>query len=205
MIRPLPSAVIQQLRSLRGSGLALLLFALSGCSGSPFGEALSRSFSSGGSTTSPAGSSQAAPAAAAPAPAQQGGAGAPASPGAAGANNPTASNAAASAGDKAGKGSTPATSAAAASRTAASSSTKAAQPGAAGSTSPAGDSAAPPARPAPYRVTILLPQADAAAPAEVVTKALRAAGVPFEVETIERLGRTTTPQAPVSRPAPEPR
>jgi len=54
-------------------------------------------------------------------------------------------------------------------------------------------------------VTILLPQADAAAPAEVVTQALRAAGVPFEVETIERLGRATPPQAPVSRPAPEPR
>jgi hypothetical protein len=57
-------------------------------------------------------------------------------------------------------------------------------------------------------VTILLPQADSAAPAEVVTQALRAAGVPFEVETIERLGREGTPsvpQAPVSRPAPEPR
>jgi hypothetical protein len=53
-------------------------------------------------------------------------------------------------------------------------------------------------------VTILLPQADSAAPAEVVTQALRAAGVPFEVETIERLNRNT-PQAPVSRPAPEPR
>jgi hypothetical protein len=54
-------------------------------------------------------------------------------------------------------------------------------------------------------VTILLPQADSAAPAEVVTQALRAAGVPFEVETIERLSRSTTPEAPVSRPAPEPR
>jgi hypothetical protein len=54
-------------------------------------------------------------------------------------------------------------------------------------------------------VTILLPQADSAAPAEVVTQALRAAGVPFEVETIERLSRNTTPEAPVSRPAPEPR
>lgn len=64
---------------------------------------------------------------------------------------------------------------------------------------------AAPTRPAPYRVTILLPQADAAAPAEVVTQALRAAGVPFEVETIERLGRDSTPQAPVSRPAPAPR
>jgi hypothetical protein len=54
-------------------------------------------------------------------------------------------------------------------------------------------------------VTILLPEADASAPAEVVTQALRAAGVPFEVETIERLGRTASPQVPVSRPAPAPR
>jgi hypothetical protein len=36
---------------------------------------------------------------------------------------------------------------------------------------------APAVRPAPYRVTIRLPLADPSAPAEVVTKALRAAGV----------------------------
>lgn len=41
--------------------------------------------------------------------------------------------------------------------------------------------------PAPYRVTIKLPSADPSAPAEVVTRALRAAGVSFEVETIERV------------------
>ena len=41
---------------------------------------------------------------------------------------------------------------------------------------------------APYRVTLTLPGADPSAPAEVVTRALRAAGVPFEVETIERIG-----------------
>ena len=41
---------------------------------------------------------------------------------------------------------------------------------------------------APYRVTLKLPGADPSAPAEVVTRALRAAGVPFEVETIERIG-----------------
>ena len=41
--------------------------------------------------------------------------------------------------------------------------------------------------PAPYRVTIKLPAADPSAPAEVVTRALRAAGVSFEVETIERV------------------
>jgi hypothetical protein len=76
---------------------------------------------------------------------------------------------------------------------------------------------APAVRPAPYRVTIRLPQADPSAPAEVVTKALRAAGVPFEVETIERMppagsGAAETPAgaangtAPAtSRPAPAPR
>jgi hypothetical protein len=81
--------------------------------------------------------------------------------------------------------------------------------------------AAPAVRPAPYRVTIRLPQADPSAPAEVVTKALRAAGVPFEVETIERMpagaGAAETPAAAAaaangsapapatSRPAPAPR
>jgi len=82
---------------------------------------------------------------------------------------------------------------------------------------------APAVRPAPYRVTIRLPLADPSAPAEVVTKALRAAGVPFEVETIERMPAagtqpTETPApttgsaapatgnaAPTSRPAPAPR
>ena len=68
-----------------------------------------------------------------------------------------------------------------------------------------------PANPAPYRVTIRLPQADPSAPAEVVTEALRAAGVPFEVETIERMGPgaatvpTVVPPAPQVRPAPPPR
>ncbi|MCT0207179.1 hypothetical protein [Synechococcus sp. CS-1332] len=75
---------------------------------------------------------------------------------------------------------------------------------------------APAVRPAPYRVTIRLPLADPSAPAEVVTKALRAAGVPFEVETIERMpaagtAATESPApatgsaAPASRPAPAPR
>lgn len=63
-------------------------------------------------------------------------------------------------------------------------------------------------QPAPYRVTIKLPSADPSAPAEVVTQALRAAGVSFEVETIERVrgnGSTMTPVAPVVTPAPTPR
>ncbi len=62
-------------------------------------------------------------------------------------------------------------------------------------------------QPAPYRVTLKLPAADPSAPAEVVTQALRAAGVSFEVETIERVranGPTASP-APVVTPAPAPR
>ncbi|MDA1246352.1 MAG: hypothetical protein O2787_03535 [Cyanobacteria bacterium] len=57
-----------------------------------------------------------------------------------------------------------------------------------------------PSKPAPYRITIQLPSADPAAPAEAVTEALRAAGVTFEVEMIERVGA-----APTVTPAPAPR
>lgn len=68
----------------------------------------------------------------------------------------------------------------------------------------------------PYRVTIRLPQADPSAPAEGVTQALRTAGIPFEVETIERVkGAAPAPLAegpqgaaaatPSVRPAPPPR
>ena len=64
----------------------------------------------------------------------------------------------------------------------------------------------------PYRVTLKLPAADPAAPAEAVTEALRAAGVRFEVETIERIrsggpaeGVQSGGSAPVSTPAPPPR
>ncbi len=58
----------------------------------------------------------------------------------------------------------------------------------------------PAAAAAPYRVTIKLPGADPSAPAEVVTRALRAAGVSFEVETIERIGASTEASSS-SRPA----
>lgn len=89
-------------------------------------------------------------------------------------------------------------------------------PGTQATTKPA---ATPPARPlpqagastkpAPYRITIQLPAADPAAPAEAVTEALRAAGVRFEVEMIERIGASTpTPAptpAPTVTPAPAPR
>ncbi|MFM7464979.1 MAG: hypothetical protein ACKO28_05820 [Cyanobium sp.] len=70
--------------------------------------------------------------------------------------------------------------------------------------------------PSPYRVTIRLPLADPAAPAEGVTQALRMAGIPFEVETIERVNSGASPQPaqspqqgpaplPSVRPAPPPR
>jgi len=80
---------------------------------------------------------------------------------------------------------------------------------------PTSAAAAPPgpaasSRPAPYRITIKLPAADPSAPAELVTRALRAAGVSFEVETIERVPSTPGPAAaapatPTPTPAPAPR
>jgi len=45
----------------------------------------------------------------------------------------------------------------------------------------------PAAAPVPYRVVLRLPATDPAAPAEALTRALRAANLPFEVETIERV------------------
>jgi hypothetical protein len=64
-------------------------------------------------------------------------------------------------------------------------------------------SAAAPLTPAPYRVTIKLPAADPSSPAEAVTDALRAAGVAFEVETIERVpAAADSGLAPVRSPAP---
>jgi hypothetical protein len=157
----------------------LLAMLLGGCSGTPFGEALSGSFSSANPATS-------SPEVRAPAPSLS----PPASPG------PVPSQPA---------------------------QPKPAQPKPAqpkpvqpppGSSKPvskapepAGASRpAPPDNPAPYRVTILLPQADPAAPAEVVTRALRTAGVPFEVETIQRTGgpASPAPAAPSVRSAPPP-
>jgi len=87
----------------------------------------------------------------------------------------------------------------------------AAKPAEAGAAKPAAETAPKPAKPAAasaaYRITIKLPGADPSAPAEVVTEALRAAGVSFEVETIERMpsagGAGTA--APTSSPAPAPR
>jgi hypothetical protein len=59
--------------------------------------------------------------------------------------------------------------------------------------------------PAPYRITIKLPSGDPSAPAEVVTQALRAAGVAFEVEMIERVSTAAPGAAPLPQPAPAPR
>jgi hypothetical protein len=52
----------------------------------------------------------------------------------------------------------------------------------------------------PYRITLKLPRADPAAPAESVTQALRAAGLRFEVEMIERVQPTSA--SPAAAPAP---
>lgn len=148
----------------------LLPLLVAGCSGTPFGEALSGSFSAG--RPSP-------PAAPAPAPST--------TPKPAASQQPTASQPA-----------------------------RPPSPGSTGKSAAAGPAAAPaapppptrqepPANPAPYRLTILLPQADPAAPAEGVTRALRAAGVPFEVETIQRTGAAAVPAsspAPVGSAAP---
>lgn len=52
---------------------------------------------------------------------------------------------------------------------------------------PAARPQARPQSPQPYRITIRLSAADPSAPAEVVTRSLRDAGIGFEVETIERI------------------
>jgi hypothetical protein len=57
-----------------------------------------------------------------------------------------------------------------------------------------------PVTPVPYRVVLRLPMADPSAPAEALTRALRAANLPFEVETIERVN----PAAPATSPVPVP-
>ena len=63
----------------------------------------------------------------------------------------------------------------------------------------------PPPAPADYRVTIKLPSVDPSAPAEALTKALRSAGLSFEVETIERVRPGAPGQGATVTPAPAPR
>jgi len=197
--------------------LALLPLLLGGCSGTPFGEALSRSFP--GTSGTPAGTATPplSPAVTTP---RDGGA--PANPGS------PAPGPAGTAGVQPGQATPAAAGPASAAALAGAAAPAAVVPKPGGSTAPitgqAGKAAgaatavsqrpaAPaPANPAPYRVTIRLPQADPSAPAEVVTEALRAAGVPFEVETIERMGAGTAPavapvvpSGPQVRPAPPPR
>jgi len=216
---PLP---LQRRRSPLIGALTLLPLLLAGCSGTRFGEALSRSFpgTSGTVAGSPAPSPPPAsgipgeggvpvnPASPAEGPSETRGAPpgsvAPAATGTVAAAGAGATSARAD-GTKPGgagvPGIPPATG-------------RAGKAGATGQAAPQRPAVPPPANPAPYRVTIRLPQADPSAPAEVVTEALRAAGVPFEVETIERMGgaATTTPAAapaspaaPLVRPAPPPR
>jgi len=198
----------------------LLSLALTGCSGSRFGETLSRSFS--GTPARPAGGALGSGAgAAAPTPSSgpstaAGGA----TPGASGANPGKAQAAGSDPSVAKGPGTTqgqPAANGKTAPQGKAGATASTAGPAATSTPGSGSPAAAPlPGRPAPYRVTILLPQADASAPAEVVTQALRAAGVPFEVETIERIGsgssqasqgaaNPSAQTAPSVRPAPPPR
>jgi hypothetical protein len=198
--------------------LALLPLLLGGCSGTPFGEALSRSFSAPSAT--PAATAPLSPGNAqtirqsealsnpgAPSAGPAGTAGAQSAPVAVAGAGPIAA--------PAGAGATAKSSAIAKPGGSSTSGAGPAVPAAGASPAVAQRPAArAPANPAPYRVTIRLPQADPSAPAEVVTEALRAAGVPFEVETIERMGGGTTtapavapvvPAVPQVRPAPSPR
>jgi hypothetical protein len=169
----------QQVRAAAGAPLGVCLLAaaaLSGCSGTRFGDQLARSFSA----PEPA----AAPATGGPGRASTG------------AVLPTTATSVTSAGATTPRPGTPN------------------KPAAADATAPS-PTAAPPGQPAPYRVTLRLPAADSSAPAERVTQALRAAGVSFEVETIERIpaggdgsgsgGEANSLVTPRRIPAPAPR
>jgi hypothetical protein len=174
-------------RPLLTGGLALLL---GGCSGTPFGERLADSFSSPPST------SQSAAPSSAPSTAPTG---APTG-GITGGQGPAATAPGAAPGPGANGAAKPAANPAA--KTAA---------GPAAPLPPSGSPAQAPGakqtpaaatnlQPVPYRITLKLPQADPAAPAESVTQALRAAGLRFEVEMIERVQPTSS--APAAAPAP---
>ena len=147
---------------------------LAGCSGTPFGDRLAGSFSSPPPTAPPGaangvsnGAATGAPTNGAPTEAQKL---APTAPGAAPAP-PLGQSGASQGADGAAKP---------ASKTAGVS-----PPQAPGTKQP--PAAATNLQPVPYRITLKLPLADPAAPAESVTQALRAAGLRFEVEMIERV------------------
>ena len=206
--RPSPPALPRVL-------LAVLPLLLGGCSGTPFGEALSRSFP--GPTAPPGATVTPSPADAQATRQRE----APANPGAPPAG-PAATTGAQPGAATTGPVAKPAGVGPAATSSALAKPGASSAPGAVPAVPAAGanpamaqrPAARVPANPAPYRVTIRLPQADPSAPAEVVTEALRAAGVPFEVETIERMAGGTTaapavapvvPSVPQVRPAPPPR
>ena len=159
--------------------LPLALISLAGCSGTRFGDQLARSFSqpsAGASSASSSGSKTA-----------------PQAPSGTGTLKPAAGAGAAGLPTVDPKATGPST---ATGRTAALSKPVPSKPV---------PTVAPPA-PAPYRVTIKLPAADPSSPAEAVTDALRAAGVAFEVETIQRVpAGGDAPIAPLRSPAPAPR
>jgi len=168
---------------------ALVLMLLqTGCTGTPFGESLGRSFPAAGSPEQPAvqqGAASPAPQAN-PAPTGTGSQPAPVALTPPGGQPPASGAAAVAQKSSTAPGATK---------------TTAGTPAMAQGASQVGTSA-PAARPLPYRVTIRLPEADPSAPAEAVTKALRATGVAFEVETIERI--TSPGSAPLATPAPSP-
>jgi hypothetical protein len=172
----------------------VLLLLQTGCTGTPFGDGLSRSFPSPGSADQPS--------------PQQGGAGPESQtnppqtligplPTPVGLTPPGGQSSASGSAAPA-QQSSPASGA---TKTAAGPPTAAGTPAMAPGASQVRKSA-PAVNPLPYRVTIRLPEADPSAPAEAVTKALRATGVAFEVETIERI--TTPGSAPLATPAPSP-
>ncbi len=194
----------------------ILLLLQTGCSGTPFGEGLSRSFPAPGAAETPAfpqGSGGSPPEVNASSPLA--GAQPAASPSPLTGAQPPARGPAVKPAKPAAPGAPPPT-------------TGPSAPGSPPATTLLAPGEAPvrkvtsAARPLPYRVTIRLPEADPSAPAEVVTRALRATGVAFEVETIERISGPgsapvappppspppspdVVPGAPTTRPAPPPR
>jgi len=183
----------------------VLMLLQTGCTGTPFGDSLSRSFPAPGSPDPPA--SQTGAAVQAPL--------VNVAPIGTGSQPPGGQPPASGAASKAQK--SPLTPGAPKTTAGSPASTAAMAPG----ESQVGKSA-PAANPLPYRVTIRLPEADPSAPAEAVTKALRATGVAFEVETIERIASPglaplavpapssapppeSSAPAPTTRPAPPPR
>lgn len=172
----------------------VLLLLQTGCTGTPFGDGLSRSFPSPGSPDQPPSQQGAAGAAsqANPAPTMTGPLPIPVGLTPPGGQPPSSGPVGPAKQPSPAPGATK---------------TAAGPPTAAGATAitPGASQvrkSAPAANPLPYRVTIRLPEADPSAPAEAVTKALRATGVIFEVETIERI--SSPGSASLAKPAPSP-